>query len=416
MGGGRIGVSPQWPLRTPTQSPTKNITKTEKPQKNYKTSKPHKNSKTPNQKRKKNSKPVQSVAIFSANCAGCANKVQSLVNSVNHLNAGIITLQETHFKRKGKINNKFNDFQIFEAIRKKHNGGTLIGVHKSLDPILIEEYSDEFELLVVEVKLGEKDVRIISGYGPQENVKLEEKMPFFRSLEEEIIKATYHGKSVYIQMDANSKLGPDVIAGDPHKQSENGKILHDIIKRNVLTVMNGLRNKCTGRITRRRITSKVKEESIIDFVIVSEDIEDIISEVVIDEDKNHVLTRYTKTKNGTKTKESDHNSIITHIKVKWDQNKNIQKIEVYNLKDPDGMKKFKEMTSKIGFLSEVFQDENKNVNTTSKRFIKRLGFCISKCFKKVRINGTYKNKALEELLNRRRILRSKKDEKSLEEL
>ena len=64
----------------------------------------------------------------------------------------------------------------------------------------------------------------------------------------------------------------------------------------------------------------------------------------------------------------------------------------------------------------MFQDENKNVNTTSKRFIKRLGFCISKCFKKVRINGTYKNKALEELLNRRRILRSKKDEKSLEEL
>ena len=110
---------------------------------------------------------MQSVAIFSANCAGCANKVQSLVNSVNHLNAGIITLQETHFKRKGKINNKFNDFQIFEAIRKKHSGGTLIGVHKSLDPILIEEYSDEFELLVVEVKLGEKYVRIISGYGPQ---------------------------------------------------------------------------------------------------------------------------------------------------------------------------------------------------------------------------------------------------------
>ena len=119
-------------------------------QKNHKTIKPNKNSKTKNQKRKKKSNnAVQSVAIFSANCAGCANKVQSSVNNVNHLNAGIITLQETHFKRKGKLNNKFHNFEIFEAIRKKHNGGTLIGANESLDPIVIEENSDEFELLVV---------------------------------------------------------------------------------------------------------------------------------------------------------------------------------------------------------------------------------------------------------------------------
>ena len=98
------------------------------------------------------------------------------------------------------------------------------------------------------------------------------------------------------------------------------------------------------------------------------------------------------------------------------RNKNIQKIKVYNIKDPEGMKKFKEITSKSGFLPEVFQDKTKNVNTTSKRFIKRLGFFIAKCFRKVRINGRYKNKALEELLNRRRILRSKKNENSIEEL
>ena len=121
-------------------------------------------------------------------------------------------------------------------------------------------------------------------------------MPFFRSLEEEIIKAQFNGKSIYIQMDANSKLGPEIFSGDPHAQSENGKILSNIIERNALTVMNGMVSKCRGSITRRRITCKVKEESILDFVIVSEDIADIIIEVVTDEDKNHVLTRFTKTK------------------------------------------------------------------------------------------------------------------------
>ena len=98
----------------------------------------------------------------------------------------------------------------------------MIAVHKSLDPILIKEHSDEFELLTVEVKLGNKDVRVISGYGPQENWNLQEKMPFFRALEEEIIKAKSNDKLVFIQLDANSKLGPNIIPGDPHAQSANG--------------------------------------------------------------------------------------------------------------------------------------------------------------------------------------------------
>ena len=185
--GGRIGVSPSWPLRTPIQSPTKNSTKSKNPQKNRKIHNTKRNNTVMNS--------AQSVPIFSANCAGCGNKIQSLVDNINHLNAGIVTLQATHFTRKGKLNNKLPDFEIFEAIRKnKKNGGTVVGVHKSLDPILVEEHSDEFELLVVEVKLGDKDVRIISGYGPQENWKREERLPFFRTLEEEIKKAKMNGK------------------------------------------------------------------------------------------------------------------------------------------------------------------------------------------------------------------------------
>ena len=112
---------------------------------------------------------------------------------------------------------KICDFEFFEAIRKKDKGGTLIGAHKSLDPVLIEEYSDNFELIVVEVNMGGQSVRVISGYGPQENWRIEEKMPFFRALEEEVKKAQLNGKLIYIQMDANSKLGPELIEGDPHQ-------------------------------------------------------------------------------------------------------------------------------------------------------------------------------------------------------
>ena len=151
---------------------------------------------------------------------------------------------------------------------------------------------------------------------------------------------------IYKYMDANSKLGPEFIKGDPHKQSENHKILADIIKRNALIVMNGSSKKCKGKITRSRITKKVKEESIIDFVIVCEDMEESIRELVVDEERNHVLTRLTKTKNGVKIKESDYYSIITQVAVKWNKTLNIKKIEIYNFKDKEGLKKFKAMTTK----------------------------------------------------------------------
>ena len=196
--------------------------------------------KTRNQNKKRNrkiSKVEKNITIFSANCAGCSNKIKSLEDNVNHIGAGIFTLQETHFKRKRRLNHKFSEFEIFESIRKKQKGGTLIGAHKSLQPILIEEYSEDFELIVIEVKIGEKDVRIITGYGPQENWKIEDRMPFFQKLEEEIVKAQSNLKPVFIQMDANSKLGPEMIAGDPHTQSENGKILAGIISRNALVVI-----------------------------------------------------------------------------------------------------------------------------------------------------------------------------------
>ena len=92
----------------------------------------------------------------------------------------------TYFKRKG--NDKCGDFEIFESIRKKQKEGTLIGAHKSLDPILIEEYSEDFELLVIEVKVDGKEIRIISGYGLQENWPKEERTPFLMLLKRKLSK------------------------------------------------------------------------------------------------------------------------------------------------------------------------------------------------------------------------------------
>ena len=49
----------------------------------------------------------------------------------------LFTIQETKFKKKGRF--KVEEFIIFESIRKnKEKGGTMLGIHQSLEPVLIE--------------------------------------------------------------------------------------------------------------------------------------------------------------------------------------------------------------------------------------------------------------------------------------
>ena len=115
-------------------------------------------------------------------------------------------------------------------------------------------------------------------------------------------------------------------------------MLHDIVKGKVLVVVNSLDEKCIGKITRKRSTGKVKEESIIDFVLATEDMEDLIENMVVDEERKFVLSRYTKTKAGVKAKESDHNSIVTTIKTSWNKNNVPKRKESYNYMNKESEK------------------------------------------------------------------------------
>ena len=141
-------------------------------------------------------------------------------------------------------------------------------------------------------------------------------MPFFAKLEEEIISARLGNKSIVIQMDANSKLGDKIIPNDPKYQSPNGAVLAEIVERNDLIVANGLTQKCKGLITRKRVVAGSEEKSIIDFLILSEDMADKLYKLVIDEDKEHALTKITRKNNVIQKVNSDHNVLISYFNLK----------------------------------------------------------------------------------------------------
>ena len=324
---------------------------------------------------------------------------------------GVFTLQETNFAKKGKLT--VDSFEIFEAIRNKEGGGTMVGVHKSLQPILIEEYSDDFELIVVEIKVEGKNICIISGYGPQESWSIDEMMPFFTALEEEVTQAELSERSIMICLDANSKLGPAHIPDDPHDMSENGKVVEGIIKRHALIVGNGIKEKTNGVITRKRTTIHGVEESAIDLVLLSEDLVESLKEINIDEEKEFSLESIVKKKKGIEITKSDHNTIFaasSHLNIK-----NIKKHNMvyFNLKSKEGLEKFKKATSKDILTNIVEKDEDANKLTN--KFMKHLNGLIHECFKKTRIHNDNTNKDITNLSDKRRILRSKLDKESIKE-
>ena len=354
------------------------------------------------------------IHLLHTNAADLKHKSEDLKNKLKFFETKIFSVNETHFKKKGHF--KLENFIIFEAIRKnKEKGGTILGIHNGLNPVLIEEYSETFELIVTEIEAEKKKIRVMTGYGPQETWIDEEKMPFWVALEKEIAVAEINGKSIIIQMDANAKLGPTHIEGDPKPISENGKILAAIMDRHGLVVLNGLRNKVKGVITREKTTVNGVEKSVIDFVIVSSDMVKHIERIHVDDERKHVLTKIKKdNKNEKDMKESDHNIIETVINIQWKSSKNVKIVESYNYKNVKLLKKFKESTTNTNDLSKIF-DSNKNPEIKTNKFMKRLAGFIKNTFKKIKM-VEQNDDELEKLYNKRRVLKNKTDAESKIEL
>ena len=360
-----------------------------------------------------NNKVVCNLKLFATNGAGVKNgKIQSLNAEIRSTMANIVMIQETHCTQKGKIPMD-NHFVVFEAIRKKKGGGTLLAIHEDLNPKLIEEYNDEFELLVVEINTKERTIRIITGYGPQECWDEAKRIPFFLALETEIEKAELGGKSVIIEMDANAKLGPKFIPGDPHAITPNGEILAAIVERHNLIVANGSK-ECSGIITRKRVTKHRTEQSVIDFVLFSTDMKKHFENMHVDEERKHVLTRITKSKKGIKVKESDHNVVIAQFNCSMLDVGDKENIEVFNLKNKVCQQRFKEFTSNTSILSSCISDKG-DINEVINRFIKKLDGCIATNFEKRRVNKD-KNIKDDNLYEQMRVLKDKTDKDSIAQL
>ena len=83
--------------------------------------------------------------------------------------------------------------------------------------------------------------------------------------------------------------------------------------------------------------------------------------------------RIVRTKDAIKSKTSDHNPILTKLKIKWNRKLVKPRIEMFNFKNKEGQDKFKLMTSETNEFTEIFNN-NMDINVCTKNFLR----CLNK--------------------------------------
>ena len=323
-------------------------------------------------------------SLFGNNANGIKAKKDSLINTLKNFNVpSCVLLQETKLRFPGTF--KIPGYQIFEKTRTGMGGGLLTAVQEHLSPVLISSGSDEAEILVVQILVGRQKVRIFNGYGPQENDTRDKIYSFWQEFEKEIIDAKEENCLIIAELDANAKLGRDILKNDPNPISENGKMLLKMIQRQNLTCLNG-HELCEGSITRQRKTINGVEKSILDFVIICEQLLPHFRRMLVDENRENTLTKFCSLKGARVKSESDHNPIYVEFNLTYRRCSAEKRREIFDFKNESSQKIFYEITHTCQKLRACFNG-NKSPEDATNDFFKTLHQTFYKAFSKIRIKS-----------------------------
>ena len=231
-------------------------------------------------------------------------------------------------------------------------------------------------------------IRIIVGYGPQENADTEKKKQFWNFVENEIFEAEVTNHGIIFQMDGNLHAGPGLVKEDPNPINKNGKLFLDFIGRNKsLIVLNGLES-CKGVITRQRQLQNRTEQAVLDFFLINEKLRPFFQDMLIDEDREYGLFNTAQIKKNGKIIESDHNPLIATFNLTINKTKPVRE-EMFNLRNKKCQEAFKNATENNSELASSFNN-NLSFEKQTRNWQKTFNSLLYKCFKKVRIVGKKK--------------------------
>ena len=315
---------------------------------------------TQNKKRRPRIRKNKEITIATINVRGIKGKIRSLEAALNTEKISIALITETQLKSGEQISIKGYRWIHKPRINNKGGGVGILVAEKLAQNVTEDNPSDEHDQIEtkwINLECRPRNIAIGVFYGPQENEKIEK------------IKSTYD--TLNYQITQRSKLNEIIIAGDfnakleidtaicRQKQSRNGRILKEIIENNNLIPAN--LNPNHGIWTRVN-RSKTEERSVIDYIMITQQISRYIKMITVDEEGNLRI----KGKN-----ETDHNTIIMSIKINDPRKPSFQ--EKWKLNNKEGWGKFneaiKQAYSNNRIKTDNYQEAEKEIKSIMKNTV-----------------------------------------------
>ena len=210
----------------------------------------------------------------------------------------------------------FESLNYVPAIKPRlscNSGGVVIAVRNALSQSFTESSTSLHDNICSGMlKSDNLNLKIIAAYGPQEKEKQEVRDAFYEELTIELESGNEEGCYSLIIGDLNAKISKNN-EGMIESLSPNGELLSTLMSDHNLIAVNHL-DRCIGKWTRQNRCND-EEKSVLDYILVHENMADSITEVVVDEDL--LLTPYNviKEKGGNlSVKYTDHNALLLQLK------------------------------------------------------------------------------------------------------
>ena len=300
---------------------------------------------------KRNKNTQIKLKLMYANANGICSKTNSLTQITKTAKPHIFAITETKIEGKPPI---IEDYEWITKDREgRKGGGVALLIRKDIinNTIKIDNLEDhDMEILWIKIKSKNNNIAIGTYYGPQENAPREEIRRQYAQLTNQITKLQQN-HSVILAGDFNAKISitkPNIT----QTTSPNGKELEKLL---TTTKMNPISTNAINGTWTRVNRNNTQEKSIIDYILISNELTKKTNEVYVDEEGIYRLEG---------TKPSDHNTI--RITTEINQQYKHDTREIWKINNQEGWKMYNEQLITIDPKQKYKTIENKIKDTLTK--------------------------------------------------
>ena len=325
--------------------------------------------------------------LFYSNINGFKGKSTSLKQILEKTNSNIVVLCETKTPNSNKIKQVLHQYDVIDRCVKGGKGGIVVAVKKNIFGSFINVTTSKLDnFLVGRICTGNKSMRIIACYAPQETDLKEVREEFFEDLSIEINKSRLSNEECIIIGDLNSKLEVNK-DNTIFNVSPNGKLLLEFVQGHDLEVLN-FSKKCCGDQTHVIRTSG--QSSRLDYVLTTKEFVKQVSSMVIDETCLLCPFRLEKCKGQYVQKFSDHNSITLDLQIPrgFKEKSSTSKKKHWKITE-EGLSMFYDITNDGESQGVELQSFDGNDYDSLEAY---MDMCMKKCFKSFTPKSRAENK------------------------